>query len=104
MTQTDEKIDPVQTIKDMLKIPPKGEYTCFKLELVDPANNSDKFYTCKIKQAQDGKFQLIAIYGRNGTSGKSELKHVGTESSCRAQAKTLQSQKIKKGYSSVNWV
>jgi predicted DNA-binding WGR domain protein len=97
-----DTLDPVQTIKDMLKIPAKGPILLYRLELVDPSVNSDKFYECTIKQMKDGQFVLIARYGRNGSAGKDELKAQGSESECRYKATVLRIEKKKKGYSEVN--
>ena len=96
-------VDPVQTVKNLLKIKPKGRTKLFRLECVNPAKNNNKFYECWIEPeiGADGAvraFNLYALWGAIGTSGTKAPKGNGREAYCIQEAEGLKKEKMKKGY------
>jgi predicted DNA-binding WGR domain protein len=68
------------------------------LELINPAKNEDKFYRIELSES-GGIYDVIATYGRRGTSGQVTSKYHGEDRAAAeaAYAKAL-AEKTKGGY------
>lgn len=64
------------------------------LEYVNPAENSDKFYTIE----RYSNNVVITINGRRGSRGQRRQKHFGSEEEAREFASSKRLDKLTKGY------
>lgn len=83
-----------------------GSVQIVDLELVNLAQNHDKFYHAYLLfdqpiKGKDERFHVLIHYGRNGTHGQTDLKSFASPGQAERQYRSKVTEKLDKGYTQI---